>query len=116
MSNNTLTTLATAVIGALLVITTFAFGGSAEAWISFGLAVAALGTAVAVRGSRLLAAGIGLVSAWTILVALGIFSGATQTWLIFAGGTAIAVAGVAATARYAVREPVVADVRDLKAA
>ena len=99
MTSSTITTLAAAVIGALLVITTFAFGGDTADWIAFGLAVAALGTAVAARGRRALAAGVGLVAAWTVLVALGIFSGETQTWLIFAGGAAIAAAGVVATAR-----------------
>ncbi|HEX2087859.1 MAG TPA: hypothetical protein VHF89_19390 [Solirubrobacteraceae bacterium] len=116
MTRTTITTLAAAVIGALLVITTFAFGGDAADWISFGLAVAALGTAGALRGQRLLGAGIGLVSAWTILVALGIFSGATQTWLIFAGGAAIGTAGVIGNALSARRQTAVAEVRDLKAA
>jgi len=92
-------TLTAAVLGALLVITTFAFGGDTADWISFGLAVAALGTAVAARDYRKLAGAVGLVSAWTVLVALGIFSGDTQTWLIFAGGAAIAAAGVVANAR-----------------
>ncbi|MDQ3742591.1 MAG: hypothetical protein M3389_16800 [Actinomycetota bacterium] len=116
MSNNPITTLAAAVIGALLVITTFAFGGEAADWIAFGLAVGGLGTAAALRGRPLLAAGVGLVSAWTVLVALGIFSGATQTWLIFAGGAAIAAAGVVANARDGRRTPALAEVRDLKAA
>ena len=115
--SNIITTLAAAVIGALLVITTFAFGGDTADWIAFGLAVAGLGTAaVAARSQRLLAAGIGLVSAWTVLVALGIFSGATQTWLIFAGGAAVAAAGVLGNAREARRQPALASVADLKAA
>jgi hypothetical protein len=94
-----LLTLASVVLGALLVIDTFAFGGSTESWIAFGLAVAALGTSAAIgRTRRLYASGATLVSAWTILVALGIFSGATQTWLIFAGGVALGTAGVIANA------------------
>ena len=94
-----LLTLATAVVGALLVITTFAFGGSAEAWIAFGLSVAALGASLGtIRSNAAHAIGTSLVSAWTILVALGIFSGATQTWLIFAGGAAIGVSGVVGNA------------------
>ena len=94
-----LLTLATAVVGALLVIDTFAFGGSAEAWIAFGLSVVALGTSIAtVRTNAGHAIGTSLVSAWTGLVALGIFAGATQTWLIFAGGAAIGVSGVVGNA------------------
>ena len=108
MSNNTITTLAAAVLGALLVITTFAFGGDTADWIAFGLAVGSLGTAVALRSSRALAAGIALVSAWTILVALGIFGGATQTWLVFAGGVAIAVAGLVGNVRAGRRTALVA--------
>ena len=95
----TLLTLATAVVGALLVIDTLAFGGSAEAWIAFGLSLAALGTSAAtLRTNAGHAVGTSLISAWTGLVALGIFAGATQTWLIFAGGAAIGVSGVVGNA------------------
>ena len=94
-----LLTLATAVAGALLVIDTFAFGGSAEAWIAFGLSVVALvASAATVRTNAAHAIGTTVISAWTALVALGIFAGATQTWLIFAGGAAIATAGVVGNA------------------
>jgi hypothetical protein len=94
-----LLTLASAVLGALLVITTFAFGGAAEAWIAFGLSVVALGASLGtVRANAAHAIGAGVVSAWTVLVALGIFSGATQTWLIFAGGVVIGVSGVVGNA------------------
>jgi hypothetical protein len=39
-----------------------------------------------------------VLGVWSILVTVGIFSGATQRWLDFAAGTAFAVAGVAAGA------------------
>ena len=112
-----LATLASVVIGALLVIDTFAFGGSAEAWIAFGLGVAALGASLAIGASkRAYAAGAAVVSAWTILVSRGIFSGATQTWLIFAGGAAIAAAGVVGNARGERRAQLVAVPSDITAA
>jgi hypothetical protein len=93
------------VAGAFIVVSTFAFGSGAVDGIAFGVSIgtAWFGLVAAVqapgRGQRALAAVAVLISAWTILVALGIFSGATQTWLIFAGGAAIAAAGLAAAAQ-----------------
>jgi hypothetical protein len=112
-----LLTLASVVLGGLLVIDTFAFGGSVATWIAFGLSVAALGTSLAIATSnRVYAAADSLVSAWTILVSLGIFSGSTQTWLIFAGGAAIAAAGVIGNARGERHARLVAVPTDIKAA
>jgi hypothetical protein len=101
-----LTTLALLVAGAFLVVTTFAFGGGAADWIAFGVSAGTLagGATAAIaapsRSGRALNAGVALLSAWTILVALGIFSGAVQTWLIFAAGAAIAGAATIAQAAY----------------
>jgi hypothetical protein len=112
-----LLTLASVVLGGLLVIDTFAFGGSTMTWIAFGLSVAALVVSLAIgREKRLYAAGASVVSAWTILVSLGIFAGATQTWLIFAGGAAIAAAGVLGNALGAERRAALVAVPNAQAA
>jgi hypothetical protein len=94
-----------AVAGAFIVVTTFAFSQSVATSIDFGVAVgittvALLSALVAPADRRRTHVGLALAStivgAWTILVALGIFSGAAQRWLDFAGGAA--VAGVASVA------------------
>ena len=107
MSRYPLLMLGLIAAGAFVVISTFAFGSGTSESIAFGVSI---GTLVAGLGAqalvpaerrsrhRLLQAGIVGVSAWTILVALGIFGGATQTWLIFAGGVAVATAGLLANA------------------
>jgi hypothetical protein len=89
-----------AVAGGFVVITTFAFGASAATSIDFAISIGALLIGLAV--ARGVSAGIGLgtsvLGAWSILVTLGIFSGATQRWLDFAAGAAFAVAGLVASA------------------
>jgi hypothetical protein len=93
-----------AVAGAFVVVTTFAFASPAATSIDFAIAIGATlcGLAIAAVAPGNAGRGIGLgtavVGAWTILVTLGIFAGATQRWLDFAAGVAIAAAGVAAGA------------------
>ena len=75
--------------------TKFAFSQGSSNSITFAIAIAAGLVALAAQGNvpaaprrlhRTLLAATTLVAAWTILVTLGIFSGATQQWLVFAGG------------------------------
>lgn len=99
-----LLTLALAVAGGFVLLSTFAFADGANEAIAFGVSIGTLLASVATTalapsaGAKALNAGIGLVSAWTILVALGIFSGDTQSWLIFAGGAAVAGGALTASA------------------
>ena len=103
-----------AIAGALIVIATFAFSQGAAEWISFALLVgvtaaalasAASAPAQARRSQLALSLGAAVIGAWTILVTLGIFSGATQRWLTFAAGAAVAGLGVVGHAVYdALRE------------
>src|SRR3954452_4978413 len=90
-----------AVAGAFVVITTFAFSTSAATAIDFAISIGAalVGLAIA-RSSVAIGVGTAVVGAWSILVTLGIFSGATQRWLDFAAGGAFAVAGLAAGALF----------------
>jgi hypothetical protein len=96
-----------AVAGAFIVVTTFAFSSSVATSIDFavaigvtlvGLAIAAIAPSSSRRSHVAIGVGSAAVGAWTILVTLGIFSGATQRWLDFAAGVAIASAGLAAGA------------------
>lgn len=93
-----LTSLALAVAGGFIALTTFAFSQGSSNSITFAIAIAAGLAAIAAqrrvpdvhrRLHRTLLGATTLVAAWTILVTLGIFSGATQQWLVFAGGAAI---------------------------
>jgi hypothetical protein len=99
------------VAGAFIVVSTFAFGSGAVDGIVFGVSIATLltgGVAAALAPTRAQTAanaGVVLASAWTILVALGIFSGATQTWLLFAGGAAVATAALASSAAESLARP-----------
>jgi hypothetical protein len=92
------------IAGAFVVITTFAFSSSASTSIDFAISIGAVlaGVAIAAMAPNAAGRGIGLgtavVGAWSILVTIGIFSGATQRWLDFAAGGAFAVAGLAAGA------------------
>ena len=105
MSNRTYLGLTSLLIaaGGLIAIVTFAFAQGAADWINFGLATVALvasSATIAYRrsaGYRALSGAVWLIAAFTILVALGIFSGSAQYWVDFAGGVAIFLAG--ATAR-----------------
>ena len=82
-----------------MVITTFAFDHGAANAIDFAVLIGVTIVApVAVLASpsvrhRAVAGVYTLISAWTLLVTIGIFSGATQRWLTFAG--AVAVTGLA---------------------
>jgi hypothetical protein len=88
------------VAGAFVIVTTFAFSTSAATSIDFAISIGAVlaGLALARGTSIALGAGTAVVGAWSILVTLGIFSGATQRWLDFAAGAAFAAAGLAAGA------------------
>jgi hypothetical protein len=99
MRNYTLTQLL-AVAGAFMVITTFAFSTSAATSIDFAISIGAalVGLAIAREANVAIGLGTAVVGAWSILVTLGIFSGATQRWLDFAAGAAFAAAGLAAGA------------------
>jgi hypothetical protein len=88
-----------AVAGAFVVVITFAFSASAATSITFAVSIGAvLAGAALARTNRALGVGTAIVGAWSILVSLGIFSGATQRWLDFAAGAAFAAAGLAAGA------------------
>jgi hypothetical protein len=96
-----------AVAGSFVVLATFAFGRGAANAIDFGViigitvvAAAALAVAPRTRAQLALSAGTLVVGAWTILVTAGIYSGATQRWLTFAGGVAVAAASVAGHTLY----------------
>ena len=95
--------LGLAVAGGFVLLSTFAFADGASEAIAFGVSIATLLASVVTAAkapssaARTLTASIGLVSAWTILVLLGIFSGATQSWLIFAGGATVAGAALIAS-------------------
>jgi peptidoglycan/LPS O-acetylase OafA/YrhL len=104
-----LITLTLAVAGAFVVVTTFAFAQGTANAIDFAVAIGAtvLGAAAlasapseARRAHRTIAAGVVVLGAWTILVTLGIFSGATQEWIVFGAGAAIAAAGLAGHGLY----------------
>jgi len=99
MRNYTLTQIL-AVAGAFMVITTFAFSTSAATSIDFAISIGAVlaGLAIARSSSAVIGLATAVVGAWSILVTLGIFSGATQRWLDFAAGSAFAVAGLVAGA------------------
>jgi hypothetical protein len=99
MRNYTLTQIL-AVAGAFMVITTFAFSTSAATSIDFAISIGAVlaGLAIARTTNVLIGASTAVLGAWSILVTVGIFSGATQRWLDFAAGAAFAVAGVVAGA------------------
>ena len=89
-----------AVAGAFMIVATFAFSSSASTSIDFAISIGAVLAGLAITRSVSVAIGLGtaLVGAWSILVTLGIFSGATQRWLDFAAGAAFAAAGLAAGA------------------
>ena len=99
MRNYTITQLL-AVAGGFVVLTTFAFGTSAATSIDFAISIGAVlaGLAIAKGVNAGIGIGTAVVGAWSILVTLGIFSGATQRWLDFAAGAAFTVAGLAAGA------------------
>jgi hypothetical protein len=99
MRNYTLTQIL-GVAGAFMVITTFAFSTSAATSIDFAISIGAVlaGLAIARTTNVLIGASTAVLGAWSILVTVGIFSGATQRWLDFAAGAAFAVAGVVAGA------------------
>ena len=110
-----------AVAGAFVVVTTFAFSSSTATSIDFaisigatlaGLAIAAIAPSTAGRGIGL---GTTVVGAWSILVTLGIFSGATQRWLDFAAGVAFAAAGLVGGALVARAQRRALDVADTPA-
>ena len=88
-----------AVAGAFVVVATFAFSSSTSTSIDFAISIGATVAGLAIARTNL-AIGIGtaVVGAWSILVTLGIFSGATQRWLAFAAGIAFATAGLVAGA------------------
>jgi hypothetical protein len=88
-----------AVAGAFIVITTFAFSSGTATAIDFAISIGATLAGLALARTNL-AIGIGtaVVGAWSILVTVGIFSGATQRWLDFAAGVAFAAAGLVAGA------------------
>jgi peptidoglycan/LPS O-acetylase OafA/YrhL len=104
-----LITLALAVAGAFIVVTTFAFSQGTANAIDFAVAigVTVLGTVAlasapseARRTHRAIAAGVVALGAWTILVALGIFSGNTQEWIVFGAGAAVAATGLSGHGLY----------------
>lgn len=87
------------VAGALIVIGVFAFGPTAYAWITFGLATLAVVAVLAAfampqRGAlpRVIDVLLVLAGSWTIL-ASRVFAGSANRWLDFAGGVAIAALG-----------------------
>ena len=89
-----------AVAGAFMIVAAFAFSSSTSTSIDFAISIGAVLAGVAIARSVSIAIGLGttLVGVWSILVTLGIFSGATQRWLDFAAGAVFAVAGLAAGA------------------
>lgn len=106
-----LVTLALAVAGGFVALTTFAFGQGTANSIDFAvaigittLALAAIATAPAeyARVHRAIAAGIAVIGGWAILVTLGIFSGNTQNWIVFGAGAAVATGALAAHGLYEV--------------
>lgn len=104
-----LITLALALAGAFVVVSTFAFAQSTANSIDFAIAigVTVLGLAGLVSSPsehshvhRAIAGGVVALGAWTILVTLGIFSGTTQEWIVFGAGAATAAAGLAGHGLY----------------
>ena len=93
---------ALSIAAGFVVLSTFAFGHATANAIDFAVSIGitVVGAAAVALGRGKVERGIGVASvvlgAWTILVTLGIFSGATQRWLTFAAAaavTAIALAG-----------------------
>jgi hypothetical protein len=84
------------IAGAFLAIVAMAFRAQVAGWIGFGvftgLALLAFAMAAAVGkiSRKCVYALIGLVGLWSLIAAL-VFSGTVLTWLIFAGGVAMAV-------------------------
>jgi FtsH-binding integral membrane protein len=96
--------LALAVAGGFAAAATFAFGDGTNEPIALGISTAAMIAGVVLaRTRRAAGAAVVLVSAWTLLVSVGIFSGDTQSWLIFAGGAAVGATGLAIATREATR-------------
>jgi hypothetical protein len=88
----------------LTVIASFAFGQVAANWIAFGLAVVALSGAaasvVATRRYRAVAGVIALLSAFTIVVSVGVFTGGAQHWIVFGNSVAVLTLSSLARERY----------------
>src|SRR3954471_16921972 len=88
--------LALGAAGAFTVVSTYAFSRGAANAIDFAIAIGvtlvAAGAIAAGRSGRqvAVAATTTAIGIWTILVTAGIFSGATQRWLTFAAGCAVA--------------------------
>jgi peptidoglycan/LPS O-acetylase OafA/YrhL len=104
-----LITVALAIAGGFVVLTTFAFAQGTANAIDFAIGIGitvlglvALATAPAERRRthRALSGAVVAIGAWTILVTLGIFSGDTQNWLVFGSGAAVAAAGLTAHGLY----------------
>src|SRR3954447_18336490 len=102
--------LALRAAGAFTVVSTYAFSrGSANAIdfaIAIGVTVVAAGSVAAARSGRQVAVSVAVtaIGAWTVLVTAGIFSGATQRWVTFAAGCAVAGIALLETAVHDLRE------------
>src|SRR3954470_6818419 len=88
--------LALGAAGAFTVVSTYAFSrGSANAIdfaIAIGVTVVSLAAIPAARSARQIAVAgtTAVIGAWSVLVTAGVFAGATQRWLTFAAGCAVA--------------------------
>jgi drug/metabolite transporter (DMT)-like permease len=97
-------TLALAVAGAFIVVTTFAFDHSTANDIDFAAVIAVTLVAAAAAFIRVdnvlrtVALAMFLISAFTIVVTAGVFDGDTQRWLTFAAAAAVSGLSVAAQA------------------
>jgi hypothetical protein len=95
------------VIGAFLAVVAMALTAPVAGWTGFGvftgLAVIALASALFGRGAvRKTSHGVlGLVGLWSLIATL-LFTGTALTWLIFAGGVALAVIALADLAAHEV--------------
>ncbi|GEM_PF-1045666 len=84
------------IVGAFLAVVAMAFSAPVTGWIGFGvftgltLLAFASGAAVSKIGRKGVYALLGLVGLWSLIAAL-VFSGTALTWLVFAGGIAMAV-------------------------
>ena len=117
-------TLAIALAGGFIVVTTFAFGHSRANAIDIGVAAGVTIAAAAtcrirvepiLRGAAVLTC---LIGARTFLVTLGVFSDDTQRWVMFASAVAIVAISIAAQVVnvHASELPAVRRVPDAKAA
>ena len=103
MSQRFISSLALALAGAVVVVSSQAFSSNVTGWVTFGVSLGALALLAVVerdrmgdRAQMLLDAGIGLLAIWSVIASV-VYNGRTLTWLSLAEGlvyVALAVAGL----------------------